>query len=81
MPVDDRMSSGIQMGDLIANTTKRTFEDKMHNIPLAVKHLKKTCGQNLTWVAGWDERYLRELREASIDCATRPDVAFEHKWN
>jgi hypothetical protein len=79
-PLDDRQSPAVQMGDLIANTAKRAFEDKMHDPNSALETLKKSCGQNLTWVGGWNEEYLRELREVSLDVATRPTpLAFEYK--
>ena len=47
------------MGDLIANTAKRCFEDFMHDPANALEQLKKQCGQNLTWVAAWDKNYLQ----------------------
>ena len=80
-PLDDRQSPAIQMGDLLANTTKRAFEDRITNDPgAALEYLKKVCGKNLTWVAAWNEQYLRDLREASLDAATAPpDLAFEYK--
>lgn len=76
---DDRRTPSIQMADLLANTTKRAFEDRMHDPSSGLEHLKRSCGQNLTWVACWNEDYLRELREASIDAATKPSLAFEFK--
>ena len=82
-PLDDRQSPAIQMGDLLANTTKRAFEDRMHtpkDRERALEDLKRICGGNLTWVAFWNEDYLRELREVSIDVATTPaHLAFEYK--
>jgi len=79
--LDDKISPAIQMGDLLANTTKRAFEDKITTDPqAALEYLKKVCGHNLTWVAAWNDKYLRDLREASLDAATAPpSIAFEYK--
>ena len=68
-------SPAIQMGDLIANTAKGVFADRLDNPKVALEDLKRICGRNLGWVAIWNEEYLRELREASIDAATHPSVA------
>jgi len=76
-PLDDRMSPAIQMGDLIANTAKRTFEDSMHDPMPAVEKLQRKCGRYLLWIAAWTGEYLRELKEASIDAATTPSLAFK----
>lgn len=78
-PLDDRISPAIQMGDLLANTVKRTFEDSMHNPAPALEVLKGICGRTLYWVAAFDEDYMRALREASLDAATAPQFAFEYK--
>ena len=80
-PLDDRQSPAIQMGDLLTNTTKRAFEDKINTDPQsALEYLKKVCGRYLTWVGAWNEEYLRDLREESLDVATAPPVlAFEYK--
>jgi hypothetical protein len=80
MPLDDRQSPAIQMGDLLANTAKRVFEDRMSDPKVALEDLTRICGHNLTWVGMWDEKYLRELREVSIDAATTPSgIPFEYK--
>lgn len=77
-PLSDRQSPAIQMGDLLANTAKRAFEDRLHDPTSAVAELKRICGQNLTWVGAWNEEYLRELREATLETATKPShLAFE----
>ena len=78
-PLDDRRSAAIQMGDLLANSTKRAFEDNMYDPNSGLESLKRTCGQNLAWVAAWNEEYLRELREVSIEVATRPSLLFEYQ--
>ena len=33
----------------------------------ALEYLKRVCGRHLTWVAAWNDKYLRDLREASLD--------------
>jgi hypothetical protein len=77
-PLDDRISPAIQMGDLLANTTQHVFKDRVTTDPRAAfKDLEMACGKNLKWIAAWDENYLRELRDVSIDVATTPTHAFE----
>jgi hypothetical protein len=76
-PMDDRKYPAVQMEDLLANTAKRAFENEMHDPSVALEKLRQACVRYLTWVAAWTEDYLRELREAGIDAATKPNLAFE----
>jgi len=48
------------MGDLLANTTKNTFEDSMHDPSPAIEELRMTCGRNLQRIAAWDESYFHQ---------------------
>jgi len=73
-PLDDRMTPALQMADLLSNSTKRALEncypDKWDE---GIKQLERLVGKNnLQWVAGWNQNYLRALRDVSIDVATGP---------
>jgi hypothetical protein len=78
-PLDDRISPAIQMGDLMAHSAKRAFEHRLDDLKSGLTDLQEWTS-NLQWVASWDEKYLRDLMDASIDIATLPARhAFEHR--
>jgi len=78
-PLDDQNSPAIQMADLIANTAKNAFETRLDDPGSGLAELREWTS-NLQWVAQWDEDYLRELMDASIDAATAPlHLSFEYR--
>ncbi len=79
-PLDDKTSPCIQIADLIAHSTRKTYEERIDKNANDMTYMEEWKPMAL-WLTCWDKAYLREVVSYSVAVAEGKMMSAEREWD